>query len=339
MPRKIGDSVVITDEKQRQLYGRITAVRGGVYDIRMGGSEHVLTDIPENRVALNPTQISFCLRNNLSVSSNVVQETGKVTIYARGKFAKSIDEDGIRWTQKLEKGRTASSRSMTEDALTRWRRADDEVRGSAKNCREGTKHFSPEQITGLVEKLNELITDKPTYYRGPADSRMDTLLPQTMIPFEMQRFSGWLSENLPKCDDPIVLATQANVYLNTIHPFKDGNGRTCRLMNDFVLLCHGLPPSCFEGTMGVCNFEDLVPGLRKSQHEDGLVGSKDMASMVKMTREGVNKSLSLIEGSSELSSASTSPEGGLFTQIRAGGFKLKNAQTPTTNNPNNNTTL
>jgi Uncharacterized conserved protein len=40
-------------------------------------------------------------------------------------------------------------------------------------------------------------------------------------------------------DHPIIKAAVAHYQLVTIHPFEDGNGRTARLLSDYVLSCYG----------------------------------------------------------------------------------------------------
>lgn len=47
--------------------------------------------------------------------------------------------------------------------------------------------------------------------------------------YEMQR----------KVLHPIILAAEMHERLVTIHPFKDGNGRTSRLVMNLILLQHG----------------------------------------------------------------------------------------------------
>ena len=41
--------------------------------------------------------------------------------------------------------------------------------------------------------------------------------------------------------DPVIQAIVAHVYIAMIHPFGDGNGRTARLIEFYILLRAGLP--------------------------------------------------------------------------------------------------
>jgi Fic family protein len=57
----------------------------------------------------------------------------------------------------------------------------------------------------------------------------------------MTAFHQWLQSK--KKMHPVDLAAEAHYRLVTIHPFVDGNGRTARLLMNFILMCHGYPPA------------------------------------------------------------------------------------------------
>lgn len=59
------------------------------------------------------------------------------------------------------------------------------------------------------------------------------------VPDLMQEYIEWLNSTN---DHPIFLASQAHVKLVIIHPFFDGNGRTARLIMNFILMRNGYPP-------------------------------------------------------------------------------------------------
>jgi len=55
-----------------------------------------------------------------------------------------------------------------------------------------------------------------------------------------------LDENLPKVqggEDQLKLSFSAHFDLASIHPFYDGNGRTSRLLMNYIQAYHGLPPA------------------------------------------------------------------------------------------------
>lgn len=63
----------------------------------------------------------------------------------------------------------------------------------------------------------------------------------------MLEFSRWLVNHQETRDlHPIRLAAQAHSKLVDIHPFIDGNGRTARLLMNFILMKYGYPIAIFE---------------------------------------------------------------------------------------------
>jgi hypothetical protein len=46
--------------------------------------------------------------------------------------------------------------------------------------------------------------------------------------------------------DTIAFAAEVGQRLNSIHPFQDANGRTTRLITDWVLQRGGLPPAIYK---------------------------------------------------------------------------------------------
>lgn len=60
------------------------------------------------------------------------------------------------------------------------------------------------------------------------------------VPRLMESFSNWLAENQNM--NPIAYASEAHARLASIHPFIDGNGRTCRLLMNSILIRNGYLP-------------------------------------------------------------------------------------------------
>ncbi|QIL38321.1 Fic family protein [Pedobacter sp. HDW13] len=67
------------------------------------------------------------------------------------------------------------------------------------------------------------------HYTAPAD-----------VPNEMNKLITWYNDN-EELEDPITLAATLHYKFVRIHPFDDGNGRTARLLMNYVLLRSGLP--------------------------------------------------------------------------------------------------
>ncbi len=76
----------------------------------------------------------------------------------------------------------------------------------------------------------------------------------------MRDFSSWLDRKIKKCeknkDNPIVLAALAYQRMVSIHPFTDGNGRTARLVMDYILVRFDLPPASLGLDVSVAIFGD-----------------------------------------------------------------------------------
>jgi Fic family protein len=62
------------------------------------------------------------------------------------------------------------------------------------------------------------------------------------VPTLMQELEVWLRET---SGHPVVIAASAHIRLARIHPFVDGNGRTCRLLVNYILLQHGYPSALY----------------------------------------------------------------------------------------------
>jgi len=71
-----------------------------------------------------------------------------------------------------------------------------------------------------------------------------TVLPNPLkVPELMDEFIYWLHSTN---DHPIHIAAEAHYKLVTIHPFVDGNGRTARLLMNFILIHAGFPPAIIK---------------------------------------------------------------------------------------------
>ncbi len=56
----------------------------------------------------------------------------------------------------------------------------------------------------------------------------------------MKEFISWFGEGFPRAWDPIIRAIVAHFYIVSIHPFADGNGRTSRAVESFLLYQAGI---------------------------------------------------------------------------------------------------
>jgi Fic family protein len=110
--------------------------------------------------------------------------------------------------------------------------------------------FKPSADAGIIDRRT-LITYRniPAYIRGvrhvpPAYEK----LPELMASFESV---------INKIDDPIVKAILAHYLFVTIHPYIDGNGRTARLLMNYLLLTNGYPWITIRADQRIEYFESL----------------------------------------------------------------------------------
>jgi Fic family protein len=64
----------------------------------------------------------------------------------------------------------------------------------------------------------------------------------TDTPIKMGELVAWYNEQEQEQQHPVFIAAMLHYKFVCIHPFDDGNGRVARLLMNYVLLKHGLPP-------------------------------------------------------------------------------------------------
>lgn len=106
------------------------------------------------------------------------------------------------------------------------------------------------QITeNLIRKLHEITTQKIDYpnnvsgeYRKFPVHAGDYWPPreEEEVRILMRQFIDWFNTNEPTDWHPIIRAIAAHFYVVSIHPFGDGNGRTSRAVESFLLYKAGI---------------------------------------------------------------------------------------------------
>jgi len=107
---------------------------------------------------------------------------------------------------------------------------------------------------------------------------------------EMYRFMKWYEQAEKAGLPPIQLAAQSYQKLVSIHPFMDGNGRTTRMVMDWILQKHGLPPATLVGEEEV---NVAVFGLQAFSAE-GILKSPPEAAIRAVT-SGVERTIRIYE--------------------------------------------
>lgn len=100
----------------------------------------------------------------------------------------------------------------------------------------------------LIRRFHVLLTEgivypnnEPGRYRTANVTAGDYWAPEhTSVPALMSDLVSWLNEGSGRGMDPIVRAVVAHFLLVSIHPFGDGNGRTSRAVESFLLYQAGV---------------------------------------------------------------------------------------------------
>jgi len=94
------------------------------------------------------------------------------------------------------------------------------------------------QPTRRMIKIGEY-KEHPNSVRLPNGEMFEYTRPD-QVPMQMQELVNWFRSG--EVTDPIVLAAELHHRFICIHPFDDGNGRVARLLVNYVLMLHDLPP-------------------------------------------------------------------------------------------------
>lgn len=82
--------------------------------------------------------------------------------------------------------------------------------------------------------------------------------PHYLVNDLMQEFIKWMESEEAQDLHPLKLATEVHYRFVSIHPFKDGNGRTARLLMNLALLRNGYPISIITNDLRSEYIEALV---------------------------------------------------------------------------------
>lgn len=109
------------------------------------------------------------------------------------------------------------------------------------------------------------------------------------VPDLMLRLCNWLQTEFHypkgyKLTDGIIQAVVTHYYLNAIHPFSDGNGRTARLIEFYLLLRAGVPDVAAHGLSNFYNDrrDEYYTQLRNADK------THDLSSFISFAVEGLS---------------------------------------------------
>jgi len=128
-------------------------------------------------------------------------------------------------------------------------------------------------LSNIWDEYAGRIRDKKVYIRG-ADFIPP---PPQRVESELNELLKWYKKNRRKYH-PVILAAYTHAAFESVHPFVDGNGRTGRLMINFILRKNGLP----QIDIRFADREKYIETLKKT-HKD------DLKPLVDLIVEGVKE--------------------------------------------------
>jgi Fic family protein len=182
----------------------------------------------------------------------------------------------------LEQGITVGGKTLIEHLEVIGHRDAIEFIGELAQSDMLIRAFEIRQIHALImgaisrEEAGQyrriLVQSAGTGYIYPAPGLLEGL---------MAEFVDWLT--MPSALHPLEWATEAHLRFVSIHPFRDGNGRTGRLLMNLLLLQAGFPIV-------------VIPNARRTIYIDAIVAYQQhnagMTPLLELVVEGAIESLS-----------------------------------------------
>lgn len=240
------DTLMIAWLKEKILY------EIGSDDLSMRAMAMVREEI-ENNYAVQKSSISKSLQTVLDEIDVLKNKLNKYRAFDSFRITQALELEYIFESNRIE-GNTLTLREtdlVINEGLT----------VSGKSMREHLEAINHVEAIGYIKQLvernfaineRELLTVHNLILRGihPEDAgkyrKVQVMIkgsahmpPQPyLVAKEMEDYFIWIDQHKNKLH-PVVLAAEMHERLVTIHPFIDGNGRTSRLIMNFILLQHG----------------------------------------------------------------------------------------------------
>lgn len=165
------------------------------------------------------------------------------------------------------------------------------------------------QIGSFMSKLGDFRNENVEVTQSKFSSLSHVYIRETM-----EVFVKWLNKKLyDKKNDPIKLAALSHLLFETIHPFRDGNGRTGRIFLSFTLIGLGYTNIAIKGTQktdreiyyeamerGDDEFEKMLRSIEKGEKPtikniDAAASRTDSSLLEKIILERLVHSLSRLK--------------------------------------------
>jgi Fic family protein len=95
--------------------------------------------------------------------------------------------------------------------------------------------------------------------------------PHYLLPDLMAEYVTWLNSDIAKTLHPVVYATEAHIRFVSIHPFRDGNGRTGRLLMNLLLLRADYPIVVIRNQLRQDYIDAIVERQQTNQNSNQLL--------------------------------------------------------------------
>ena len=195
----------------------------------------------------------------------------------------------------------------TEPVLSGGReREEREVRNAANLMDEVAAYLDQRPSATLTEDtvrwLHRMVTEGIDYpgnvpggYRARSVNAGDYQCPEhTLVPGLMAEFTRWFNAGPPQHWDPVVRAVVAHFYVVSIHPFADGNGRTSRAVESYLLYQSGVNARGFYSLANYYyrNRPEYIEQLNQARFRF----DPDLTPFVRFALVGLVEELELVHG-------------------------------------------
>ncbi len=173
----------------------------------------------------------------------------------------------------LEHGVTIGGKTVREhleviNVREAWERLQSAVKPGTPLIEDTVLHIHKVLTQGILGDDAGRYRRMPVYIRGS----MDVPPNWVKVPALMEAFVRHFRTR-PADEHPIRFAARAHVDFVGIHPFLDGNGRTARMLVDFLLMREGWPPALYT----VTDRASYMRAIRSARMD------KDLDPMIRVT--------------------------------------------------------
>ncbi|WP_209582195.1 Fic family protein [Sphingobacterium siyangense] len=177
--------------------------------------------------------------NNLEGNSLTYGETKALLLHgitAQGKplkdhFEITGHDEAIKWIEDVVKGDFPLTENFIRELHTLLLKSPYEVRAITPDGHPTTRRIAVGQYKTAPNHV-QTKTGEIFRFATPEET-----------PAQMHDLISWYRSESEQLDvDPIILAAEFHYRFIRIHPFDDGNGRTARIIMNFILMKFGYPP-------------------------------------------------------------------------------------------------